>query len=235
VRVRRLVIGAAISMLTCFAATLAGAAPASAHPFGNPQTATVAVDGGNPRIVRVTWKPGALDDLALLRDFLDLPGRRSSYRDGLPNLSESAEAARQLTRAPALTRYLLGRVAVTSGGACAGRALPIDSLAGDGVTLEFTCSAPVTTASVELRTLTDLHPAYRTLATGPGGQRAVYDSDHETHDWAVTAAAAADSGVVASTGRSAALQLSAMGGVLAAVVGAVLVVRRRRTRKEQPA
>ena len=37
------------------------------------------------------------------------------------------------------------------------------------------------TVSVEM--LTDLHPAYRTLASGPEGQRAAYSSTDVSHEW----------------------------------------------------
>jgi hypothetical protein len=217
-----------MSVAAALVVTLGTAGAAQAHPFGDPQTARISIDAGDSRIVHVDWKPGALDDLALLRDFLELPGRRTSYDDGLPSLTESAQAARELADAPELARYLLERVSVTSVGAtCVGSARPVESLAGHGAGLDFTCPAPVESAAVTVRTLTDLDPAYRTLATGPGSQRAVYDIDHETREWSATASAAA-----VSTGRSAALQLSLTGAAIAALVTLVLTVRRRRAGRE---
>ncbi|UMG91148.1 hypothetical protein [Nocardioides sp. TF02-7] len=117
-----------------------------------------------------------------------------------------------------------------------------DDLQRDGARLEFTCAVPVTAASVTVRTLTDLHPAYRTLATGPDGQRAVYGSTTETHRFELPAgpatSPAADPADVEDPatqaddhlGRSAALQLGGvLGALLLAGLTAALVARRRRS------
>ncbi len=181
------------------------------------------------------WRPGAIDDLALLRDQLGLPGAKTSYDGGLPSLADSAEAARELTSAAELPDYLLRRIAVTSaGGTCVGKALPITSLVREGVTLQFRCPAAVEKADIVLRTLTDLHPAYRTLATGPGGQRAVYDISHESHAWSASSTSV-PTGTTSSTGRSAAIQLSVVGGIGIAFTLAITVLRRRRNQKERVA
>lgn len=50
----------------CLAFGAVGAPVAVAHPFGDPQTVVVGVDGADAAVVRVRWKVGGLDDLTLL-------------------------------------------------------------------------------------------------------------------------------------------------------------------------
>jgi hypothetical protein len=177
-------------------------------------------------VVSVEWRVGGLDDLTLLgielgvlpEDRLMLDGA-ISFEDGDPEAVAASEEFRD---------YLLDRIQVASGDAdCAGEVTEVDDLTDGAAHLEFTCPDPVSTATVTVQTLTDLHPAYRTLASGPAGQRAVYESQADTHDWSL------GSGDPAATeeARSAAVQLSGVAGVVLLTLAAVAVLRRR---KRQP-
>jgi LPXTG-motif cell wall-anchored protein len=85
--------------------------------------------------------------------------------------------------------------------------------------------------------LTDLHEAYRTLARGPAGQRAVYDAKHESADWDLTAGPDTGSGpaspraVAAVPPDDSARQLLVVGGVMLAAVAAGIFWYRRRRRR----
>lgn len=208
------------------AALLVPATPAGAHPFGPPQTVTVDADE-EADTVRVRWRVGGTDDLTLLGISLGVIPEDRVMLDGAV-VFEDADAT-TLAAAPAFADYLLRHVAVTSAGsACRGELVSSDALATDGVELAFACAPGLTTAAVEVTTLTDLHPAYRTLATGPDGQRAVYDAEQPTHEWAL--AGDAPAGQAADLGTSAALQIGTVLGVLLLSVLAGLVWFRRRGR-----
>ncbi|WP_436697983.1 hypothetical protein [Nocardioides sp. BYT-33-1] len=212
----------------------------AAHPFGDPQTVEIAADPTDPAVVHVTWKVGAADDLTLLGIHLGvLPEDRVmldgaiSYDDGDATLVEQA---------PEVREYLLEHVAVSADGrACTGRVEATGDLIADGADLVFACPTPPARATVEVSTLTDLHPAYRTLATGPDGQHRVYSADAPRHDWAlgVTSTTGTTGGTgdatggtqeqSLGTGTSAALQIGGvLGAVLLVVVAGAVVARRRR-------
>ncbi|WP_300677841.1 hypothetical protein [Nocardioides sp.] len=206
--------------------------PAHAHPFGPPQTVTIsAASDGAAGFVRVRWSPGAVDDLALLWRHLR-EGSVSAAELADPSaisLSDSAAAARALRADPAFAAYLADHIDVTAAGhPCTSSLEPISSLPREGATLAFDCGTSVAEAEVRVSTLTDLHPAYRAFATGPGGAKAVYDGDHPVHRWSLDAAGS----VPESAGRSALLQLSVTGVGLVAGSALLVGVRRRRTRKE---
>lgn len=208
---------------------VAGAAPASAHPFGDPQTVSVALAQGRPDVVRVHWKVGGLDDLTILGVSLGLLPNDRVMLDGAVFFRDSDATTVGPSRQ--FADYMLRRITVTSGGTdCVGKVQPPKDLAKAGVLVDYTCPAPVGAAVVSVKTLTDLDPAYRALATGPAGERAVYSTDRDSHEWVLgetTTAATAE--VTTQAGRSAAIQLSAVLGAIALVAGATLyVVRRRR-------
>jgi hypothetical protein len=203
----------------------------AAHPFGDPQTLTVTRDDDDPAVVHLTWKVGAADDLTLLGIHLGVLPEDRLMLDGA--VAYDAGDAALVQQAPELASYLRAHLAVTaSGTACVPRVGEAGDLVADGVDVAFTCPTAPASVAVTATTLTDLHPAYRALATGPGGQHQVYGSDAPTHEWAlgVTAPGARPTGA----GSSAALQI---GGVLGAVLSAVVVgavVARRRRRREVP-
>ncbi|MEO9325468.1 hypothetical protein ABFT23_18390 [Nocardioides sp. C4-1] len=201
---------------------------ASAHPFGDPQTVEVTVDDGD---VRLRWQVGGTDDLTALALALGLLPQDRVYLDGA-TIYEDGDGD-LLAASPRLSEYLLDRVDVRAGGTdCDGELLPVTDLAADGAVLSFACGALADEAVVAVRTLTDLHPDYRTLATGPGGQRAVYDDDNPEHTWSLTGSPEAG----AAAGSSAAVQLGSVAGLV--VVGGAagaFYVRRRGRRAEVPA
>lgn len=224
-------------LLTVLATTLIAvvvpAGAAQAHPFGPPQTVTV--DGADDT-VRVRWRVGGTDDLTLLGVSLGVLDRDRVMLDGAVFYEDGDAGA--LAAAPAFRAYLLDHIAVSSAGQpCTGDVTALDALATTGVDLAYRCPGGVdglATAAVSVTTLTDLHPAYRTLATGPAGQRAVYDAEQPTHDWSFDGTPAGDGDRPAAAedlGTSAALQLGAVLGVLLLAVLAGLVWFRRRGRR----
>ncbi|MGC9670743.1 hypothetical protein ACNTMW_29875 [Planosporangium sp. 12N6] len=213
--------------LVAFAATmLAMPTPAEAHPFGDPQTVAIAPDRDRPAVVHVRWKVGGLDDLTVLGVALGLLPQDRVMLDGAVFFRDSDAAT--IGPSGAFAAYLLKQITVASGGrTCTGSVDPPGDLARTGVTIDYTCPAPVGTVTVAVRTLTDLNPAYQTLATGPGGERAVYRSGQYSHDWALGDASAAGG---TNLGRGAAVQIAAVigGGLLVAVAALALSRRMRR-------
>jgi hypothetical protein len=211
-----------------FAVTVfAAPARAGAHPFGDPQTVVIALDQDRPDVVHVRWKVGGLDDLPLLGVALGLLPKDRVLLDGAVFFRASDTAA--IGPSDKFAAYLLRQITVASNGqACAGSVEPPGDLARTGVTVDYTCPGPVGTATVGVRMLTDLNPAYQTLATGPDGERAVYGSGQYSHDW-VLGDAPASSGT--DLGRSAAVQLAIVIGGLLLVAIAVLVLSRRWRRR----
>ncbi|MEU8240916.1 hypothetical protein AB0C07_21955 [Actinoplanes missouriensis] len=191
--------------------------PASAHPFGDPQTVAITHDARHPDVVSVRWRVGGPDDLTVLGMSLDVIGKDRARPDGTVDYRYTD--AGEVGSSAAFTRYLLDRITVTTGAApCSGTVQPIRALALKGATVDFACPAPVETATVAVRMLTDLNPAYRTLATGPSGQRTVYEKGHDSHDWTLVGDPPG--------GGSALLQIGAVLGGLVALLLVVLLARR---------
>jgi hypothetical protein len=220
------VVSAALCVLV---GTLVGApVAAQAHPFGSPLTATVTSNAAHDE-VRVQWMPGASDDFIYLAVGLGLDDRDRSLEKGA--LLYVKRDADRLAASPVFRDYLLEHVAVRSGGRpCVGRVVSTERIVADGVGLAFDCAAGSSQVDLAISMMTDLHPAYRTLATGPGGERFVYDVDHGEHRWDLAATAG-----VSDAARSAVVQLSLVLAVLAVgAATALLVVRRRRASRPRP-
>ena len=219
----------ALVVVAVAAALLATPVPAGAHPFGDPQTIAIALDRDRPEVVHVRWKVGGLDDLTLLGVTLGLLPRDRVLLDGAVLFQDSDAAA--IGPSDRFAAYLLKQITVASGGrACAGSVEPPSDLARTGVRVDYTCSGPVGTATIGVRTLTDLNPAYQTLATGPDGERAVYGSGRYSHEWAL---GDAPSTAAAHLGRSAAVQIAIVAGGLLLVAVAALLLFRRFGRRRQ--
>ncbi|MFC3505523.1 hypothetical protein ACFOOK_31825 [Micromonospora krabiensis] len=217
--------------LAAIAVTLsvtAAPAPAAAHPFGDPQTVDVAAHDQRPEVVRVRWRVGGTDDLALLGVTLGLLPRDRVRSDGAVEYRITDAAL--IAGSASFAAYLLSHVTVSDHGrSCSGAVAPPRALTRTGATIEFTCPGPVDTATVTVRMLTDLNPAYRALATGPDGQRAVYEVGRDVHEWVLTGAPDAGG---RSLARSALGQLGAVAvGVLLAVAALLLSVRHLKRRK----
>ncbi|MEU5939664.1 hypothetical protein ABZ807_10785 [Micromonospora sp. NPDC047548] len=204
---------------------------ASAHPFGAPQQVVVVGEGDHD--VRVRWLVGGTDDLTLLGIALGVLPKDRVMLDGA--VIYKASDAEAMAGAPEFAEYLTERITVTQvGRPCKGEVSVPDDLVADGAEVLFTCPEPVSTVTVTSRMLTDLHEAYRTLARGPDGQKAVYDATHESADWTISDAGSrpvSTRTVAAVSSGSSALQLSVVGGVLLAVVAAGAFWYRRRERK----
>ncbi|MEO3817560.1 hypothetical protein [Plantactinospora sp. B24E8] len=211
-------------------ALLGGVFPdaASAHPFGDPQQIEVSGEGDHG--VRIRWRVGGSDDLTLLGVSLGVLPEDRVLLDGAVTYQSSD--ARALAGAPEFAGYLAERITVSqSGRPCDGAVDVADDLTSGGAELRFSCAAPVGTVTVTSRMLTDLHQAYRTLARGPDGQKAVYDATHESADWHLGAGSgpASPRSTTATPTEQSARQLLAVGGVmLAAVAAGILWYRRRR-------
>ncbi len=213
----------------CVAIGLSTPAPAAAHPFGGPQTISIIVDKDQPQIVHIQWKVGAADDLTLLGVSLGLLRKDRVTPDGVAHVQPSDAAV--VEGSDRLVTYLLRQIAVASGGRpCPGAVKPVHDLANWGVTIEYTCPDPVDTATVVVRTLTDLNSAYRTMAVGPNGQRAIYTSGEYSHDWRLGNASTTTN---PQLGRSAVIQVSAVFGAVLLVTLGIFVLVRRLARRRQ--
>ncbi|WP_097319556.1 hypothetical protein [Paractinoplanes atraurantiacus] len=183
------------ALLTLVVAGIAIAAPspAQAHPFGDPQTVAISFDEQRPSVIHVKWRVGGPDDLTLLGVALGLLPKQRVKADG--NVDYRYTDPGIVGASSQFADYFLRRIEVTDGAReCAGQVRgPIEALALKGATAEFACPSPVTSATVAVRMLTDLNPAYRTLATGPEGQRYVYEDGNESHSWTVVGAPATNS------------------------------------------
>ncbi|MFC5923858.1 hypothetical protein [Micromonospora vulcania] len=205
----------------------APATPAGAHPFGAPQTVAISADPQRHEVVHVRWKVGGTDDLTLLGVRLGVLPQDRVMLDGAVFFQPSDAVA--LGPSEPFAGYLRKQITVTSDGdRCAATVVPPSDLAASGVTVDYVCPGPIGKVSVGVRMLTDLNPAYQTMATGPNGERAVYGSGRYAHDW-VLGDAPAKGGT--DLGRSAAVQITAVvGGLLIVAVAALLLLRWRRRR-----
>ncbi|GIF71540.1 LPXTG cell wall anchor domain-containing protein [Asanoa siamensis] len=208
-------------VVACAVAVFCAPGAARAHPFGDPQTVAIEGDPARPEVVRVRWKVGGLDDLTTLGVALGVLPEDRVLLDGAVFYQDSDAAA--VGSSPRFADYLLEQITVRSDGdECAGTVANPRDLARAGAAIDYDCRAPANQVTVAVRTLTDLNPAYKTLATGPGGARAVYTSDAPSHDWSLD-------GPAPKTGSSAAGQIGAVvGGVLLVAGTVTLVLRRRR-------
>jgi hypothetical protein len=200
---------------------------AQAHPFGDPQTVAVALDGTDPSVVHVRWKVGGLDDLTLLGVSLGLLPQDRVLLDGATIFQPSD--ATTIAPAAKFAGYLTKQITVEDRDKpCAGTVKSPDDLVRNGVTVDYRCDGPIGVATIAVRMLTDLNPAYKTLASGPDGEHAVYGQGNESHDWVLSGA----DGVPEKQthpAASAALQIGiVLAGVLV-VAGAAVAIRRRRT------
>jgi len=224
----RRVVASLLALVALVGIVFATAAPAGAHPFGDPQTVAVALDADHPEVVRVRWKVGGVDDLTLLGVALGVLPQDRVMLDGAVFFRESDATA--IATSAAFSAYLLKQITVVSGGrACAGSVEPPSDLAKTGVRIAYTCPGPVGTVAIAVQMLTDLNPAYQALATGPDGQRAVYGPDHGSHDWVL-----GDAPPTARTqlGHRATVQIGAVvGGVLLVAIVAVMLPRWLRRRR----
>jgi hypothetical protein len=223
---RSLSLSLRLAALPLAVAALATApSPAEAHPFGPPQTAEVSTDRDQ---VLVRWRFGADDDLSALAASLGVLPADRVLLDGVVIYTDGDDDL--LAADPAFAAYAETHLRAQRGDEpCESATRPTEDLRDDGVVVALTCPAGDGPVTVAVDMLTDLHPAYRTLATGPDGQRAVYTAEAPSHAWSLTTVAAADLGAGAAS--SAALQLGGVLSGLAAAAGLGAVAWRRVTRR----
>ncbi|MFF0234679.1 hypothetical protein [Micromonospora sp. NPDC005254] len=223
-----------VVMSVAFTLTLlATAVPAAAHPYGYPQTVTIAADAARDEVVHLTWKPGGVDELTLLGVHLGLLPQDRVLLDGA--ISFQASDATVLASSTPFANYLLKQMTVSSdGNACAGTVTPQGDLANSGVDVDYTCPGPVGKARIEVRMLSDLDPAYQTVATGPQGQHQVYGPGRYAHDWVLGDVPAASVASVASAtdhGPATAWKVARSVGPLLLVAAVVALLRRQLRRR----
>jgi hypothetical protein len=212
---------------------------ASAHPFGDPQTADItSTESG----LQVQWKASP-DDVTVLAITLGVleQMRTFVYEDGVlvPEESDEADGAK-LAEAPEFETYLLGHVVASVDGVdCSGQLLPVADVAAEGAIVDFDCGGPVSAADVRITMLTDINEAYRTMAYGPDDALQAYSVDADSFTWqfpegadpgAGSASGSASSSGSSSAASSAAFQLGGIGLAFAVIAGGVVVVRRNRAR-----
>lgn len=219
----------ALAALILIAAIVLTPGAAQAHPFGDPQTVAVALDTSDPSVVHVRWKVGGLDDLTLLGVALGVLPQDRVLLDGA-TIFQPSDAA---TVGPSaqFAGYLTKQITVVDREQpCPATVKPPGDLVKDGVTVDYRCDGPVGTATIAVRTLTDLNPAYKTLASGPDGEHAVYGQGNESHDWVLSGA----DGVPANQthpATSAALQIAIVLAGVIVVAGAAAALMRQRKAK----
>lgn len=154
-------LGAAATAVVAVA-SLAASEPAAAHPFGPPLRAALTAEG---RTVTVHWS-AAEDDWVLLARHLGV------FDDAREDASAGELTGLQrLQRAEDLGPYLLDHLQVRQDGAsCSGELADVDRLLEAGAELRFACPGEVGVVDVRLTALTDVHTAYRTVATAAGSQ-----------------------------------------------------------------
>lgn len=198
------------------------AAPAAAHSLGPPQTLHLSAAGSQ---VSIRWQ-AAIDDLVALGLETGVLGeaRTFIYDDGklVTEESDPGDVA-LLAGAPELRDYLLDHIVVRQGKAvCPGEVATTEQLGTDGVRLRYECAEQVGTVTVEASTLTDVHPAYRTLASTNRGQRAVYTQETVRHEWVLAGGSDPDNRRLVT-----AVALAGAGAVAALAAGYLISWRRR--------
>lgn len=216
--VRRVVV-----TLAAGAVLAAVASPAAAHPFGPPPTARITANGDT---LTVAWSATPDDAVAIGEELGVMPeGSTAAYRqDAAAQVAPSAADEAALSASPALHAYIAERItAAQDGSPCRPEIPPISDFVHEGVRLLLRCPEPVTTVTLSITMLHDIHPAYRTLATGLGASpgQSVFTVEAPTHEWRFLIPAGQR-----RTSLAAVVGVGAAAGVLAAV--AVLIWRRRR-------
>jgi ABC-type nickel/cobalt efflux system permease component RcnA len=169
------------------AGALLAAPAAHGHPFGDPQT--VRLEASGTQVTAVWLAPP--DDLVLLGGVLGaLPERREIVFETDPDgvikqvtpsdadlLADSAEVA----------TYVEEHITVWQGSQPCRAEVSVRDIVSDGARVVFTCPEPVADVDVEMSLLTDLNPAYRTIAISDGAaepRRALFTDRETTQTWA---------------------------------------------------
>jgi hypothetical protein len=198
--VRRFVLGALVALA---AVGLAGA-PAAAHPFGPPSTARVQVHGTSLTLV---WH--AAED-----DWVALGQSVGAFDDPATDVT----GEQKLQRSPAVRDYLLNRMTVRQADqTCRAELGELTDLLASGATIVYDCPARIDEVKIRLAALMDLNEAYRTVLVGDS--EALFTATSPEQQVRFTG----------SSGLSTVLPL-ALGTVAVLLLGAVVLVLRRRRR-----
>jgi hypothetical protein len=196
------------------ALALAGAAPAAAHPLGDPQTVRLAAEG---RQVTAVWS-AAPDDLLVLGAVTGALDDRREYvfetgAGGEPEPVGDSDAER-LAASDAVAGYLAAHLTVAQGGRDCPAEVDLSDLTGDGAELVFTCERDVAAVDVAVTVLTDADPAYRTVAFAEAADRdrLLYTDESPTAAWRFDARSTSGPGWEGPASIGAAMLLVAAGG-----------------------
>lgn len=171
----------------------------------------------------IQWSAAA-DDGAAVGELLGImpEGSAAAYRqEAAAQVAPSRTDEAALTASPQLRDYLTSHIEVSQGGRlCRAEIVAMDDFVHGITTIQHTCPAQVTEVTLRITMLHDIHPAYRTLATGENSTpaTAVFTVEAPEHRWRFGASAAPPAASLAA-------------GVLALIAGvlaAVWLVRRRR-------
>ncbi|SDE56564.1 hypothetical protein [Glycomyces harbinensis] len=164
---------------------LGTAAPAAAHPLGDPQTVRLAADG---REVTALWS-AAPDDLLVLGSVTGALDEQREYvfemgADGEPEPVGDSDAER-LIASGAVADYLAANITVSQDGTDCPAQVDLGGLVEDGAELVFTCERTVTAVDVTVTVLTDADPAYRSVAFARAADREqmLYTAETPTAAW----------------------------------------------------
>lgn len=164
---------------------LGAAAPAAAHPLGDPQTVRLAAEGHR---VTALWS-AAPDDLLVLGAVTGaLDGRREYVFQTGPGGAVAPVGdgdAERLTASGAVADYLAANITVSQDGTDCPAEVDLAGLVEDGAELVFTCEREVAAVDVAITVLTDADPAYRSVALAEAAdrERRLYTGESTTATW----------------------------------------------------
>ena len=160
-------------------------APAAAHPFGPPPTARISAQGPT---VSIQWS-ATPDDAVAIGEALGVmpPGSVAAYRqEGATQVAPSSVDEARFSASPLLREYLSDRIAVTQDAQkCTASIPPIRDFVHRGARVDLTCPEPVSTVTLRLSMLHEIHEAYRTVAIGTDTDpaRSVFTVSAPQHTW----------------------------------------------------
>jgi len=205
-----------VSGIAAALALAAAAAPAAAHPLGDPQTVRLSAEG---REVTALWTAAA-DDLLVLGS---LTGAIKGQREYVFDLGAGGDPeplgdtdADLLMASAAVADYLAANITVTQDGRDCPAEVDLSGLIGYGAELVFTCDRAVSGVDVAVTVLTDVDPAYRTVAFAEAADREqyLYAVDTPSAAWRFDARAERGSNWAVPVSVGAVLMLVVVAGVL---------------------
>lgn len=204
------------------AAVVGRPAPAGAHPFGPPPTATVSAEG---RRITLDWS-ATPDDAVAIGELLGVmpAGSTEAYRqESAAQVAPSAADEARLSGSPRLRQYLVNNIAVIQdGNPCRATVPAIPDFVHAGARIVLDCPAVVEQVDLRITMLHDVNDAYRTFAVGestaPG--QSVFTVAEPQHTWRF--------GVEATGGGTTPTLLAVIAATLVAGAAVLLLVRRRK-------